>query len=214
VDRKDIRKKRRQEQVREEILQASRGVLLERGISGLTLSAVARELQLTKAALYHYFPSKDALVFELIFQSLKSHAEFVCAAIEKAASGADALEALIRASGEHYGERLDELRLAYLVPQVGSGGVLLPDPAALEKIRPFNELLYGSVATKIQLDQEKGLIDRSINGRRLAFLAHTSILGMQTVQGLVAQANDPLIHSQNEMIEDLVAIFRARLVVP
>ena len=77
MDRRNILKKRRQEQVREEILDAARRVLLNQGLAGLTLTAVARELELTKAALYHYFDSKEALVSELIYLSLESHAEVV-----------------------------------------------------------------------------------------------------------------------------------------
>ena len=37
------------------------------GVAGLTLDAVARELGVTKQALYHYFDSKDALLFEVVF---------------------------------------------------------------------------------------------------------------------------------------------------
>ncbi|MGD8825165.1 MAG: helix-turn-helix domain-containing protein, partial [Myxococcales bacterium] len=120
MDPRHARNERRREQVREEILDAARRVLLRRGTASFTLAAVARELQLTKAALYHYFPSKEALVFELVYLGLESHAEAVGDAVAKAESGADAIEALIRASTEHYGNRKDELRLAYLVPQVGT----------------------------------------------------------------------------------------------
>ena len=56
-----MRRERRRDQVREEILDATRSVLLQRGLTGLTLAAVAKEVQLTKAALYHYYPSKEAL---------------------------------------------------------------------------------------------------------------------------------------------------------
>ena len=119
MDKRNVRKERRREQVREEILDAARRVLLSGGLASLTLAAVARELELTKAALYHYFPSKDALVFELVYLGLQGHAEVVGDAVANAASGADAIEALIRASANHYGTRMDELRLAYLVPQVG-----------------------------------------------------------------------------------------------
>lgn len=212
VDAKDLRKERRREQVREEILDAARAVLLEKGIAGFTLAAVARQLELTKAALYHYFPNKDALVFELIFQGLAAHTEVVEAAVLAADSGADALAALIRASAEHYATRKDELRLAYLVPQVGTAGAATPNPDELARIRPFNDRMYGSVADKIAADQKKKRIAKKLDGRRLAFLAHTSVIGMLTVEGLVEVADTaPLIHRRDAMVDELVATFTARL---
>ena len=215
MDRRDARKKRRQEQVREEILDAARRVLLSQGLPGLTLAAVARELQLTKAALYYYFTSKEALVFELVYLDLANHAEAVGDAVVNASSGAGAIEALIRASSEHYGNHLDDLRLAYLVPQIGTAAATRFDSDMLARIRPFNDRMYGVVADKIRQDQLAGRIAQNIDGRRLAFLAHTSVLGMLTVEGLVEVTDEAaLIHSRDTMVDELVRIFTARLVEP
>jgi AcrR family transcriptional regulator len=215
MDRRNAIKKRRQDQVREEILDATRRVLLSRGLAGLTLDAVARELDLTKAALYHYYASKEALVAELIYLSLESHAKAVGAAVASATSGAGAIEALIRAAADHYGTRKDELRLAYLVPQVGTAAATRFGPEMLARIRPFNELMYGAAAQKIRQDQQAGRIAQGIDGRRLAFVAHTSVLGMLTVEGLVETADEaPLIHLRDAMVDELVSTFTARLSPP
>jgi AcrR family transcriptional regulator len=212
MDPREIRKERRQEQVREEILAAARDVLLKKGLAGLTLAAVARQLHLTKAALYYYFPSKDALAHELIYQSLANHAEAVEAAVRDASSGADAIEALIRASAAHYSSRLDELRLSYLVPQIGAAVTQPFSPDELARIRPFNDLMYGTVGDKIAADQRAGRSDRDVDGRRLAFLAHMAVIGFLVIQGLVEVADSaPLIHAQADMVDELVRTFRARL---
>jgi AcrR family transcriptional regulator len=212
LDPREQRKERRQEQVREEILLAGRRVLLDKGFQGLTLAAVARELQLTKAALYYYFASKETLVFELVFLGLQSHANVVGDAICATTTGADALEALIRSSSDHYGTNRDQLRLAYLVPQVGMPSSTGFDSQMIERIRPFNDQIYGAVADRIRLDQEAGRIDASIDARRLAFLAHTSVLGMLMVEGLVDAADDvPLIHTRDKMVDELVRTFRTRV---
>ena len=215
MDRRTAMKQRRQEQVREEILEAAREVLLSRGLGGLTLTAVAREIGLTKAALYHYFESKDALVFELIYLSLESQAEAIGEAVAGAVSGADALEALIRTAAGHFAVRKDELRLAYLIPQVGSAAAKRFSSDQLKRIRPFNNRMYGAVAEKIREDQNAGRIAVGIDGRRLAFLAHMSVLGMLTVEGLVETADDaPLIHTHEAMVDELVRTFTARLAGP
>lgn len=212
MDRRELRRKRKQDQVREEILAAAGHVLLKKGLGGFTLTAVARELQLTKAALYHYFPAKDALVFALIYRALDNHSRVVGDAVQRANGGADALEALIRSSAEHYGERMDELRLAYMVPQVGSADASPFDDEALREIRPFNERMYGAVAAKIAQDQAAGRIAKDVDGRRLAFLAHMSVLGMLTIEGIVEASGDsPLIHGRQAMVDELVRTYRARL---
>lgn len=215
MDRRTAIKKRRQEQVRVEILDATRRVLLSRGLGGLTLTAVAHELELTKAALYHYFASKEALVSELIYLSLENHADIVGDAVAKSTSGTGAIEALIRTAADHYGSRKDELRLSYLIPQVGTSAVTRFGPDMLARIRPFNERMYGAVADKIYQDQQAGHIAQDIDGRRLAFLAHMSVLGMLTVEGLVETTDEaPLIHSHDAMVEELVRTFTARLAKP
>jgi AcrR family transcriptional regulator len=212
MEPRKIRKERRQKQVREEILAAARSVLLDKGLAGLTLVAVARRLQLTKAALYYYFPSKDALAFELIHRGLATHADVVEAAVRDAASGADAIEALIRASFAHYSARRDELRLAYLVPQVGTGGARRMSAEELARIRPFNDRMYGTVGNKIAADQRAGRVAGDVDGRRLAFLAHMAVLGVLVIEGVVEVADSaPLIHSQRDMVDELVRTFRARL---
>src|SRR5262245_24854897 len=61
------RRERRRAQSREEIIEAVARVILRDGIGKLTLEAVAADIGLTKAALYYYYPSKDALLFEMIY---------------------------------------------------------------------------------------------------------------------------------------------------
>jgi AcrR family transcriptional regulator len=68
--RREALKARRHDAVREEILEAARSVMLAQGLSGFTLTAVGRELALSKAALYYYFNSKESLFFELIYVHL------------------------------------------------------------------------------------------------------------------------------------------------
>jgi AcrR family transcriptional regulator len=49
-------------QTRERLLAAARQTIRGRGITGLTLDAVAKEAGVSKGGLLHHFPSKEALV--------------------------------------------------------------------------------------------------------------------------------------------------------
>ncbi|MDQ3791692.1 MAG: TetR/AcrR family transcriptional regulator [Actinomycetota bacterium] len=51
---------------REEILLAADRVVVDGGVSGLTLEAVAREAGVSKGGLLYHFPSKEALILGMI----------------------------------------------------------------------------------------------------------------------------------------------------
>jgi AcrR family transcriptional regulator len=59
------RRERRHSQTRDEILEAAREVLLERGAADLSLREIARRAGFSPGALYKYFDSKDEVVTAL-----------------------------------------------------------------------------------------------------------------------------------------------------
>ena len=64
--KRSARTERRREQTRTEILSATREVILRDGVQDFAIASVAEELGLTKPALYYYFDSKEALMFEFL----------------------------------------------------------------------------------------------------------------------------------------------------
>lgn len=62
-----------------EIKEAALAELLDSGTDGLALRAVARRVGVSVQALYHYFPSRDALVTDLITDAFHSLAAAVTA---------------------------------------------------------------------------------------------------------------------------------------
>lgn len=76
-----LRERRRTAAVRE-ILEAAESHIAEDGPAALSLRAVARSLGMTVQALYHYFPSRDALVTALITRAYDDLAGAVQAAID------------------------------------------------------------------------------------------------------------------------------------
>jgi AcrR family transcriptional regulator len=51
---------------REEVLERAMVLIAERGVAGMSLRVLARELGIREPSLYHYFPSKAALVAHII----------------------------------------------------------------------------------------------------------------------------------------------------
>lgn len=55
----------------------ARQLMAEKGTAGLSLRAIARQLEMTAPALYHYFPSLDDLITALIVDAFTGHAAYV-----------------------------------------------------------------------------------------------------------------------------------------
>ncbi len=203
------RRERRRERSREEILEAARRVLLRGGVAATTLEAVAKEVGVSKTALYYYFPSKDALLFELIFGALETHAREVHDAVEQAKDGADALRVLVRELVKAFAPRLEDFRLAFLHGQVASPGAVHFDEAQFARIRPLNELWLAGAARKLAEDRKQHPGRARVEPRLMAFLAYLSAIGLLTMKGMVESLDDPLIYSDDQLIEGFARIFEA-----
>ncbi|MGW1779351.1 TetR/AcrR family transcriptional regulator [Streptomyces sp. NPDC002143] len=78
-------RERRRAAATQEILDAAERHITEHGPQALSLRAVARSLGMTVQALYHYFPSRDALVTAIIAKAYEDLADAVQAAVDSAA---------------------------------------------------------------------------------------------------------------------------------
>jgi AcrR family transcriptional regulator len=201
------RSQRRRKQTRDEILDAARDVVLREGLLGFSLTAVADELGLTKPALYYYFASKEALIFEAILRELVASAEEVHAAVEKTENGADAIETLIRTVFARYTTELDLFMLVYMTPPSGAYHEFL-GPDQLQRIRPINDLWYGGAEERLIGDQKAGIFPKNRDARRFAFTAHTAVIGLLNMRAMTDAFSDPLIHSDIDLVDDLCRTYR------
>jgi AcrR family transcriptional regulator len=203
------RRERRRERSREEILDAARRVLLRSGVAATTLDAVAKEVGVSKPTLYYYFASKNALLFEIIFRALTAEAQAIHDRVEKAQSGAEALGVIIRESVNAFTPGLDDFRLAFLHGQVAAPGSVHFDAQQFARIRPLNDLRYAGAAKKLREEQKAHPSRANVQPRLMAFLAWISAIGLLTVKGMVESLEDPLIYSDEQLIEGLARIFEA-----
>jgi AcrR family transcriptional regulator len=190
-------------------LQAARHVLLRNGIAATTLAAVAREVGMSKTALYYYFPSKDALFFDLVVGALQSQAQAVHDAVEKAGDGAEALRAIVRESVHAFASHLDDFRLAFLHGQVAGQGAVHFDQQQFARIRPLNELWFAGAARKLSEDRRKRPGRARVEPRLMAFLAYLAAVGLLTMKGMVESVRDRLLYSDDQLIEGFARVFAA-----
>ena len=199
------RQQRRRDRSREDILIAARAVMLRDGIASVTLEAVAREAGMSKTGLYYYFASKEALVFELVFAVWESQSARVRDAVEKVETGTDALAAVIRNTIGGFAPQMDDFRLAYLLSQVSGQSGLQLSPEQFTRIRPLNNALLSGTVSKLSENNQSPVVEP----RLLAFLAFVSALGLLTMKGLAESQGDPLLYSDEQLIEGLSKVFAA-----
>ena len=99
--------------MRREILDAARALLLEEGPDAVTLGSVSGRLGMTKPALYHYFPSKEALTRSLVAALIDDEVGELEKAVERAGPGENPIASMIRAFHAHYRKDLHAFRFVY-----------------------------------------------------------------------------------------------------
>ena len=161
---------------------------------------------MTKQALYHYFPSKEALVRSLVAALVDNEIEVLILAIEEVDSGHKSLGTLIRAFYNHYIGRLDAFRFVYCQSQLyrGSGAELDQDTIQKE-INPSTRHLFDVLEARI-VDSSASNSQRK-RMRKLAFTAWVSALGLVTMLGVADAVNDPLVHSDEDLLEAMSSVF-------
>jgi AcrR family transcriptional regulator len=203
------RRERRRDRSRTEILDAARRVLFRSGVAATTLDAVAREVGVSKTALYYYFPSKDALLFELVFGAIETQAQAIHDAVEKTEHGGEALRAIVNETVNSFASRLDDFRLAFLHGQVAGPGAVHWDERQFARIRPFNDLCFAGAARKLAKETGKRPSRAQVAPRLMAFLAYLAAIGLLTMKGMVESLEDPLAYSDAQLVEGFARIFEA-----
>ena len=206
MQQRSARVERKREQARQEILAAAQALLLRGGVDAVTLTSVAAVLGMTKQALYHYFPSKEALVRSLVAALVDTEIETLIGAIKDVDSGKKSLGTLIRAFYNHYIPRLDAFRFVYCQSQLYSAnGAELDQDTIQKEINPRTRQLFDLLEARIT-DSAASIAERK-RMRKLAFTAWVSALGLVTMLGVADAVNDPLVHSDEDLLDTLSSVF-------
>lgn len=109
-----VRRKRRQR--RSEILHAALRAFNEKGYHATTLDDIAERLGVRKTALYHYFPDKEAILFESHRESLAELERHFDEARERFERAPDRLRYIIREHVRVMTDTLEGSPLAFEIP--------------------------------------------------------------------------------------------------
>jgi AcrR family transcriptional regulator len=193
--------------MRSEILKTAHEVIVRDGVGGFAVSSVADEMGLTKPALYYYFDSKEALTFELWLREWIAAATEVQAAVEQTENGADAVETMMRTFFNRYREQLDLFMFVFRMAPMGDLSILV-GPEELQRIHPVNDMLYAGMEKRLWTDLRGVRFSKKREARRFAFTAHTAVIGVLNMLAMVSGSGDPLVHSDDDLINDICQTYR------
>jgi AcrR family transcriptional regulator len=98
---------------RKELLALSARLFAERGFAGTSVGDIAREFGVRKASLYHWITSKDALLAEILHDSVVETAESLTEIMNRDLSASERLRLMVREHIESWVRNPHTLKLAY-----------------------------------------------------------------------------------------------------
>ena len=107
------------------ILQSAAAVFADLGMDKASMAQIAAHAEVSKALLYHYYPSKDALIFDVIRTHLAELEHAVAAADDDSLPPEQRLRGLVRAVLESYRDADNEHKV-----QLNAVSVLTPEQQA------------------------------------------------------------------------------------
>ncbi|MCX4091342.1 TetR/AcrR family transcriptional regulator [Nocardia sp. alder85J] len=93
---------------RDEVYATAARIIREQGYSAATMDAIADQVGLNKGTLYHYYPSKSAILHELLSVQIDATLKLV-GRVPKEGTATDRLRELIALQVDHVATRHDEL---------------------------------------------------------------------------------------------------------
>jgi AcrR family transcriptional regulator len=122
------RRERARQEMRDAILDTARQMVEAEGVAKLSLRAIARELGYSPAALYEYFPSKEAICTALYFEGTDGLSGRMATTLATLSPDASAIEAK-KALGRAYRRFAHERRELFLLVFGGSGAFTGKEPS-------------------------------------------------------------------------------------
>jgi AcrR family transcriptional regulator len=161
------RKTREKEKRRSLILEKAKELILERGIPSLNMQDIADAAELSKATLYLYFQSKEAILVEILEDAADAFVAYVEERLDPADSGLGALRTLWASYLSLFGTSPDIFLLT------GVTGLIEPGFAASAErgtdSRQFTEgKLRDLIARVLERGVADGTLDSSVDPAKMA----------------------------------------------
>jgi AcrR family transcriptional regulator len=147
-----------------QLLAIARRLFAQKGFDATSLRDIAEAAQITKAALYYYFPNKDALYERIVIESMDALLAEVQAAVSRAPTPTQKVRAFLHASAASMEQRRDQwVAGSNAFWQAGSTGAR---GVALHQRDAYEQLLRHCIEAGISSGELRP-VDPAIAGRLL-----------------------------------------------
>ncbi len=188
---------------RERILDAALAAWGTRGYEATSLDALAADLGITKQSILYWFPSKEALLGELIGRSAEELANAMQSALDGAGEGWAKVEAVVRSVFRLAARRPELLGLVREVSRLG--------PPAAPRMTLELQPLVRRASEFLEAEMDAGRMRRH-NPNLLLLAIYSTVIGMVTeVDVLRALGEEPTARSLVRRRADVLQLLRSAL---
>ena len=190
---------------REEILEATRRVILKRGLDGVTMRNIAAEVGKSTGLVNHYFEDKSGLLLATLEASMKEFGRHIDANAADAAPGRPSVRALLKAALPG-----DDAQRVHWILWIGSGGNA-PWGSQDVSVRAIQQTAYEDWHRSIQANFEtavdKGEFQLGLNARSEVHRLVALVVGLGDESALlgVAKSRSELMRLVDDQLATLDA---------
>lgn len=195
---REMRKQRRQQHRRDDIVEAAIAAIEEYGTAEFTMAHIAARVDVTKPSLYYYFANKDDVLRAVTGVVLTRFARGALEALE-GQTGADAAEAFVRYTVSFYRDRFELFRAVYLWPQV----LGFADQDLLRAINAAMGEAFDAFEAALAPTAPPTVVPR-----RLAFTVWNAVFGLLSTMSLFEGAGVKGRHQADDLIEETLRMVR------
>jgi len=161
------RKNREKEERRSLILGKAKELILERGVVALTMQDIAEASELSKATLYLYFQSKEAILMDIMEEAASAFVGYAQSRISVRSSGLEALHALWTSYLALFGESQDVIVLTGIRNFIDPGFPLVAD-AQDSRMYESTMKMVTLIEAVLKRGVEDGSLEKSLDPGRTA----------------------------------------------
>jgi TetR/AcrR family transcriptional repressor of uid operon len=162
---------------RQEILAAAARCIIRDGFRGASTADICAEAGISPGHLYHYFPSKEAILTDLAAAGLDQ----IAARFATMMQSDDAIGALIAEIGRHKGSKKDpqaRARSRMILEMLAEAG---RNPAIAKIVHKSSATLLAVLADFVRSGQARGQIDPALDSDVAAAMVLSVMDGMRTL---------------------------------
>ena len=201
------RRQREREQRRTSIIEAAKKVFLEKGIQQTTMLDIAHEAELSKAALYLYFNSKEELVFEMLYLSFTKIDQLIQSVSEKGKNGYERLRQAAEDFKSFFHEQPEYIYFFTLIMERYADFISREQPGT-EKYMKLIDRIQQRVVDLFNRGIADGSIRQDLDAEKTAALfLHMAPIFMQRVATVHKILGKHSRYKPDELIDEMFTVF-------